>query len=262
MKSIINALRDSSLDEMNVDGQDRFLLHGKMLARKRLLREVFTEFHHMFRRLDERFLTASGARIELGAGVAPIKNSYPDVVATDIVDAKFLDRALDAQNMDLPEQSVRVFYGQNCFHHFPNPSKFFFELERVLPPGGGAILLEPHYGPFASFLYKRLFSTEGFDKNFPTWETPATGPMNGANQALSYVVFVRDRRRFEKEHPSLKIVHEECCGNYLKYFLSGGLNFKQLCPDALNPLVNFMQWCLTPFQRLLALHHVVVIKRV
>lgn len=262
MKSILNALRDSSLDQLDVDGQNRFLLHGKMLARKRLLREVFEEFHHLFRKLDERFLTASGTRVELGAGVAPIKNSYPDVLATDIVDGPFLDRTLDAQAMDLPDQSVRVFYGQNCFHHFPDPARFFHELERVLPPGGGAILLEPYYGPFASFLYKRLFATEGFDKQFPSWQTPATGPMNGANQALSYIVFVRDRVRFEKEHPALKIVHEERCNNYLKYLLSGGLNFKQLCPDALSPVVGFLQWCLRPFNRLLALHHVVVIKRV
>ena len=115
----------------------------------------------------------------------------------------------------MDDGSVRVVFGQNCFHHFPRPERFFLELERVLPLGGGVILLEPYYGPFASFLFKRLFKTEGYDKNFPSWETPAAGPMNGANQALSYIIFVRDKHAFQQKFPTLKIVHTEPCTNYL-----------------------------------------------
>lgn len=261
MKFILGLLRDSSMDNLDIDGRDRLVAHGRMLARKRLLREVFVEFHHLFRRLDEHFFSARGARFELGAGVAPMKQSYPDVIATDVVQGPQLDQVLDAEAMQVENSSVRVFYGQNCFHHFPHPTRFFRELERVLAPGGGAILLEPYHGPLASFLYKRLFATEGFDKEFPSWETPSAGPMNGANQALSYIVFSRDRAKFQREHPTLEIVHEERCNNYLKYLLSGGLNFRQLCPAFLSPLVDFAQWCLTPLNRLLALHHVIVIRK-
>ena len=66
------------------------------------------------------------------------------------------------------------------------------------------ILLDPYYGPFKSFLLKRLSPTEGFDKNFSSWETAVIGPMNGANQVLSYIIFVRDRNKFEKKYPRLK----------------------------------------------------------
>jgi SAM-dependent methyltransferase len=156
---------------------------------------------------------------------------------------------------------VRVVFGQNCFHHFPHPDRFFGELERVLQPGGGVILLEPYFGPFASLLFKRLFTSEGYDKKFPSWETPVAGPMNGANQALSYIVFNRDRREFERRFPSLKIVHEEPCRNYLKYLLSGGLNFRQLVPYWASPLIRALQWALSPLDRWLALHHVVVLRK-
>jgi len=261
MKSLFDRLRDPSVANVDVDGSERLNVHRKMLSKKRMLREVFTDFHHIFRRLDERFFTGNGARIELGAGIAPIKDSYPDVLATDVVHGNHLDRILDAEVMDLPEQSVRAFYGQNCFHHFPNPDRFFSELERVLQPGGGAILLEPYYGPFATFLFKRLFRTEGFDKSFPSWQAPVAGPMNGANQALSYIVFVRDRGDFECKYPTLKIVHQVRVGNYLKYLLSGGLNFRQLCPDAMSPLVGFVQRCLSPLNRWLSLHHVIIIRK-
>ncbi len=232
-----------------------------MLARKPMLKNVFTEFHHIFRRLDEKYFTGQGTRIELGAGIAPIRDSYSDVLATDVVNVDHLDRVLDAENMDIPNNSVRVIYGQNCFHHFPHPERFFSEIDRVLSPGGGVILLEPYYGPFASFLYKRLFKTEGFDKEFPSWETPVSGPMNGANQALSYIIFNRDKAVFESKYPNLKIEHQERVDNYLKYLLSGGLNFKQLCPDVMTPLIDFTQWCLSPLNRWLSLHHIIVIRK-
>jgi SAM-dependent methyltransferase len=259
---LLNRLREPSLASMDVDGAERLKLHRAMLDRKPMLRDVFIEFNQLFKKLADRFLPANGLEIELGAGVAPMRDSYPEVLATDVVVSPDLDRVLNAQDMNLADGTVRVFYGQNCFHHFPQPDQFFSELERTLAPSGGAILLEPYYGPLASFLYKRLFSTEGFDKSYPAWETPAIGPMNGANQALSYIVFVRDREEFSRKYPSLEIVHEQRIGNYLKYLLSGGLNFKQLLPDWTVGTISLMEKLLWPLNRWFALHHVIVLRKV
>lgn len=261
MNWIANYLRDSSVKDLNVDGGDRLLIHGKILARKPMLQDVFNSFHHAFDRLDRRFLSAAGLRVELGAGVAPIRDSYPDVLATDLVAGPHLDRVINAEQMDFPDQSVRVIFGQNCFHHFPHPDRFFNELNRVLPDGGGCILLEPYYGPAAAFTFKRLFSTEGYDKQYSAWDTPSTGPMNGANQALSYIVFKRDRAEFQQKYPKLKIVHHEVCNNYLPYLFSGGLNFRQLWPDKALPVLSAFQFALKPFSRLLGLHHIIVLRK-
>ncbi|MBU3612860.1 methyltransferase domain-containing protein [Polynucleobacter sp. MG-27-Goln-C1] len=246
---------------MDIEGVSRLDAHHKMLKKKRMLREVFDEFHHLFKQLNLKFLNGHGLEIELGSGVSLMRDKYPEVLATDIVNAPHLDRVLNAEKMDLEDCSVRVLYGQNCFHHFLHPDKFFGELERVLVPGGGFIMLDPYHGPFAQFLFKRLFKTEGFDKKFPSWETPLCAPMHGANQALSYIVFERDRVKFEQKYPSLKIVHKQTLGNYLKYLLSGGLNFRQILPDKLTGTVSFLEKILTPFQSVLALHHVVVIQK-
>lgn len=262
MKKLFDLFRAPLIADVNIDGDGRLIAHRQILARKQLLREVFIDFHHQFRALDEKYFSVSGSRIELGAGVAPIRESYPDVLATDVVYDPDLDLVLDAENMSLPDGSVRVFYGQNCFHHFSHPRRFFSELDKVLAVDGGAILLEPYYGPFATFLFKRLFKTEGFDKNFPLWETPVLGPMNGANQALSYIIFIRDRDDFEREYPTLEIVHQELCQNHFKYLISGGLNFRQLLPTWLGrPVVNFFQRVLSPFNRWTSLHHVIVIRK-
>jgi SAM-dependent methyltransferase len=262
MKRLLDLLRDPLLDGMDVDGVSRLQLHQKMLEKKRMLREVFTEFHHLFRKLDRQFLSGTGIEVELGAGVSPMRDSYPEVLATDIVEAPHLDRVINAEAMDLADNSVRVIYGQNCFHHFPHPDQFLRELDRVLVPGGGAILLEPYYGPLATFLFKRLFSTEGFDKTYPSWETPVAGPMNGANQALSYIVFIRDRSFLEKKHPSLEIAHQQLAGNYLRYLLSGGLNFRQLLPDSFAGSIGLLEKLLSPLNRWFALHHIIVIRKI
>lgn len=258
---IADLLRDSSLKGMDLDGEDRMVRHRVILSRKPMLQAVFFQFHHLFRVLEQRYLTGTGRQIELGAGVSPMRDSYPEVAATDVVAGAGLDFELNAQAMALDAASVRVFYAQNCFHHFPDPELFFAELERVLTPGGGVILLEPYYGWFASFLYPRMFSTEGFDKNHPSWTVEAAGPMNGANQALSYIVFVRDRERFEAKFPALEIVAQQRVSNYLKYLISGGLNFRSLLPNVLSPLVDLMQFCLRPFDRWLCLHHIIVLRK-
>jgi SAM-dependent methyltransferase len=261
MSGLLDRLREPGADGLDLDGAARLEWHRSVLARKRMTREVFLECHALLCSLDKRYLTGEGIAIEVGAGAAPMHDSYPAVLSADVVYAPHLDCVLDAQRMGLRARSVRVLYAQNAFHHFPEPERFFVELERVLSPGGGAILLDPFYGPAATFLFKRLFRSEGFDKTFPAWETPAAGPMNGANQALSYVIFVRDRGRFEARFPSLRIVHDEPVGNYLRYLVSGGLNFRQLLPDGATAALRLVESVLSPLQRVLALHHVIVLKK-
>lgn len=261
MKWLADRLRAPELEHVDVDGADRLRVHAMMLKKKPMIQAVFSDFHKLFEKLDKKLLAGSGSRIEIGAGVAPMRDSFADVLATDIVPGPTVDMVLDAENMDVPDQTVRLIVGQNCFHHLPHPRKFFSEMERVLEPGGGVILLEPYYGPVASFLFRNLFHSEGYDKGFPHWETPSTGPMNGANQALSYIVFVRDRAEFEKEFPNLQIVHQEVCNNYLMYLMSGGLNFRQIWPNQALPVLKLIQKILSPFNRWLGLHHVVVIRK-
>ena len=249
-------------ENLDVDGANRLDVHAAVLRRKPMLAAVFRECHELMLRLDHStFGDTPGLRIELGAGVAPIAGTYSDVLATDIVPGPGLDAVLDAQCMDLPDDSVRALYGQNCFHHFPDPLGFLTEAERVVAPGGGVLLIEPYYGPLASVVFKRLFASEDFDKTMPGWTTNATGPMHGANQALSYIVFDRDRARFEQELPYLDLVEMFPLGNYPRYLLSGGLNFRQLVPSYTEPALRALESALAPARRVLALHHMIVLRR-
>jgi SAM-dependent methyltransferase len=256
-------LRDPRLEGVDIDTPALMDVHRQILSEKPLMRHVFNEFYDLCVALNRQYLSGAGAEIEFGAGVSLFKQAFPHIISTDIKPSPYLDRVLDAQAMDLPDVSVRVLYGINCFHHLPQPRKFFAELDRVLVPGGGAILIEPYYGAFARLLYKYVHTQEGFDLTQKAWESdqPIRQVMSGANQALSQLVFVRDRTQFESEIPTLEIVHQATLSNYVRYLLSGGVNFKQLIPNLLEGPVKMLEWLMRPIEPLTALHYVIVIRK-
>lgn len=255
-------LKLGSLTGQELNMNARLQTHKRVLQKKPMLEAVFREFHAMFFGYDCKYFgDTPGLRVELGAGVFPVRESFPEVLATDVVMAPHLDRELDAANMDLVSGSVRALYAQNVFHHIPDVEEFFREAIRVIKPGGGIILIEPYYGAAASFLYPSMFASETFDKRMNGWRAPIQGPMSGANQALSYIVFVRDRPRFEELYPELEIVAEEPLANYLRYIASGGLNFHQLLPNWMGGFVKGVECAFWPIRSILALHNIIVIRR-
>jgi hypothetical protein len=84
--------------------------------------------------------------------------------------------------------------------------------------------------------------------------------MSNANQALSYVVFCRDRRQFETEFPGLEIVVDRP-HTPLLYLVSGGVNFRQLLPSFCTGLVVGLEWLLTPLHGLLGIQQTVVLRK-
>ncbi len=260
LKNIIRNLADPRLKDVDVDSDELVKVHRQIMLEKPIMNHVFREFYDACINFDKKYFNGNGQRIEIGAGVSFFKDIYPEIISTDIKKADNLDKVLNALDMDLDNNSVRAFYGLNCFHHFPEPRKFFAELQRTLIKGGGCVLIEPYYGPVASKMYKNLFDTEIFDKSQLEWESKS-GYMLGANQALSYIVFVRDKDKFEKEYPELEIVRMKVMNNYLRYLISGGLNFRSLLPSFMSPVIKFMEFIISPLNRIFGLHHVIVIRK-
>ena len=254
-------LAEPRLAGVDVDRPDLVDVHRRILATKPLTRAVFSELYRECRAADERCLTGDGLRVEIGAGSSFLKELYPDVLTTDIKDAPGIERIVDAMAMPFGDGSVRAVYAIHAFHHLSDPAAFLKELERVLQPGGGCILVEPYYGPLASFMFRRIFTTEGFDPHQRSWQTPTSGPMAGANQALSYVVLVRDAREVARRFTDLEIVERRPLRNWLRYTLSGGVNFRTLAPGWADPVLGAVEWVLSPLARWLAIHQLIVLRR-
>lgn len=261
-KKIRTWLQEPRLIGVDPDSEEMLSIHSKVLYEKPMMREVFSEFYDVCIGLDKKYFSDSKAkRVEIGAGVSFFKKKYPEIISTDIKKAENLDMVVDAQNMPFENNSIRAIYGINCFHHFPNPDLFFNELDRVLEKGCGCILIDPYYGTIAKRFYKKIFDTETFDMTQKEWVNESLGFMNGANQALSYIVFKRDKEKFEKRYPDLEIVIQKPLNNYMRYILSGGLNFRQILPSFFSPVIKFFEFLFIPFNSIVALHHIIVIRK-
>ena len=255
-------LVDDSLRSLDVDSIEYSLAHRRILLRKVMLRRMFENFYLECRLMDlTYFQDCPGKRVEIGSGSGFIGDVYPDVLTSDIKELPFVDVVFRADQMPFPQASLRAVYAINVFHHLADPRRLFRELLRVLHPGGGIVLIEPFYGLFARWLFRNLHASEGFDPAAPHWESPAqTGPVSNANQALSYIVFERDRKQFEREFPGLALVFARP-HTHLWYLVSGGVNFKQLAPDLFALPVQFAERLLGPLNRWIALQHTIVLRR-
>jgi SAM-dependent methyltransferase len=248
---------------VNVDDNSFLDIHRSILTEKRLLRSAFETFYHDMTSLCDQLLPADGMEIELGTGAGFFKDHRPGLVTSDIRKGSNIDMSLDAQNMSLPDNSVRCIYAINVFHHLPDPELFFSELNRVLRTGGGCILIEPHGGFASAMLHRRLHSDEHFDPDAPGWQTAdIAGPLSGANQALAHIVFKRDLDRFKAQYGQyLEIAYQGFSLNALRYLLSGGLNFRQLLPSAFEPLLRMLESLGRPLARHWSLHQIIVIRK-
>ncbi|MDY7577616.1 class I SAM-dependent methyltransferase [Herbaspirillum sp. RTI4] len=260
MQFIINILREKNMSTIDVDSHARLAAHEKMIQKKKMIAGVFKEFYDICAASNAKYFSGSGKVLEIGSGVGQIKKYYPDVITSEVIESPIVDMVIDATKMDIKDGSLRAVYGLNCFHHISDPRSFFKECERVLHKGGGVVLIDPYYGLLANSFYKKAFPTEFFDKNQKSWSTDS-GVMLDANQALSYVVFVRDRAIFEKEFPGMEIVETRVLNNYIRYVFSGGLNFKQLIPNIFTPILKIVEILMIPLRNVLGLHHVIVIKK-
>ena len=255
-------LTDPEVAGCDPDSTEFAIAHRRVVQRKAMVRGLFASFYAECRAMDRRHFGATpGARVEIGSGSSFMAELYPDVIMTDVIPVPFVQIVLSAEEMPFGDGTLRSVYGINVFHHLTQPRRFFRECHRVLHPGGGVVLIEPYHGPLARFIFRNLHGSERFDPSVLSWETEAgTGTMSGANQALSYIVFTRDRHRFDREYPELELVVDRP-HTHLRYLLSGGVNFRQLIPSSFGDAVAKLEDLLAPFNHWLALQHTIVVRR-
>lgn len=255
-----NYLKEKSLVNLCVDEDDILVEQKKIIKKKKLLKDIVFSYYRKFISFDELYFSGKGKKVELGAGTSLIKELFPEVVTTDIRSHRDLDCTIDSQDMNFKNESIRSILGVNCFHHFPKPHFFFKELQRVLIPGGGCVLIEPYFGIFSRWFFNRLHETEFFDMNQKGW-TQEVDVMSKANQALSYIVFFRDKKEFNNKYPNLEVIHHEIINNTFTHLFSGGLNYKQLVPDFLVFFVKVFDFMLQPLIKYIGLHHIIVLRK-
>lgn len=121
-------------------------------------------------------------------------------------------------------------------------------------------MIEPWNTSWSRFVYTKLHH-EPFDPGATSWRFERGGPLSSANVALPWILLVRDRERFERAFPELRVV-EPHLTMPIRYLLSGGVSMRPLVPSwSFVPLRVAEEMC-RPFMSSMAMFaHIVLVRR-
>ena len=189
--------------------------------------------------------------VEIGSGLSYLRELRPEIIASDITPGN-VDLALDGRCLPFRDGSVRALLLTHVFHHIPDVASFLREAERVLVPGGVVSMVDETHTPFARFFFS-VFHPEPYNDRATEWSFPAGHTMLDSNQALSWMVFFRDRDRLRKIAPQLTLERWSYLP-WFSYLLSGGVNLRSFIPRRLAPASRSLDRALTPLDGAFAIH--------
>jgi hypothetical protein len=122
-------------------------------------------------------------------------------------------------------------------------------------------MVEPWASTWSEFIYIN-FHHEPFDTQSDLWEFPSSGPLSGAHAAMPWIIFQRDRERFELEFPGWQVERVTPLMPFA-YLLSGGVSFRPLMPAWSFRLVHwFESVLLAPIMPRLAMFaHILLVRK-
>jgi SAM-dependent methyltransferase len=197
--------------------------------------------------------------VEIGSGLSFIRKRRPEIVASDITPGH-VDLVLDGRFLPFRDNSVRALLLTHVFHHIPDVANFLCEAERVLVPGGVISLVDETHTPFARFFFS-VFHPEPYNDRTAEWSFPPGHTMLDSNQALTWMVFFRDRDRLSKVAPALTLERWQYLP-WFSYLLSGGVNLRSFIPRRMASVFGGIDRALKPLDGAFAIHwHLTVRKR-
>ncbi|MBN2308515.1 MAG: class I SAM-dependent methyltransferase [Candidatus Hydrogenedentes bacterium] len=240
---------------LDMDAPETTALRQRLFREKPFLRRLYGEFHARM----AAALPAEGGRVlELGAGGGP-EPAFPDLIRSELFPVPGIAAVLDGRVLPFRAGSLRGIVMTNVLHHIPEPRRFFAEAARCVRPGGAVVMLEPWLSTWSRFVYGRLHyepCTPGMEE----WRVTGDGPLTGSDEALPWVIFERDRARFEEEFPVWRVdaVTPACP---FRYLLSGGVSMRSLMPGWTFGLWRGVERCLEPWMGFWAMFAYIVLRR-
>jgi SAM-dependent methyltransferase len=208
-------------------------------ARQRVIEERFRNLDFLLRSRYEwmnAYIKPGMNIIEIGAGAgfSPLYLNPPPVL-TDAANNLWINKYVDATNMDIESRSVDVLIASHTIHHFYSPFRFFKEASRVLKVNSVLLIQEINTSLLMRFLL-RLMRHEGWSYHVDVFDENAIvndpSDLWSANCAVPELLFGSNDTvaQFESCFPSLNVLRNELC-ECLIFPLSGGVIAKTRVPQ-------------------------------
>jgi hypothetical protein len=183
-------------------------LRNQIIASKPFLKCIYDEW---YRTLAHELPAGDGQVLELGSGAGYCERYIPGLITSEIFHCSRAKVVADAQQLPFADGSLRAIVMTDVFHHMPK-----------------ILMIEPWVTPWSRLVYTRLHH-EPFRPEAEDWSFSSTGPLSGSNQAIPWIVFVRDRCKFESLFPELSIERIRPFMPF-RYLVSGGVGLRNLMP--------------------------------
>jgi len=219
------------LENLELDDPQLTARRGKILKKKKFLRQIYEDWYRL---IKQRMETVDGLCLELGSGAGFIDGVIDGIYKSDIMLIPRIHLVLDSIACPLADGSVAAIAMVDVLHHIPRAEIFFSEVARVLVDGGLVVMIEPWITGWSKWVYTHLHH-ESTIPTSPEWHFESSGPLSGANQALPWIIFERDRPIFERKFSSLEILEIQPMMP-LRYLLSGGFTTLLGAPGWMYPL--------------------------
>jgi SAM-dependent methyltransferase len=228
--------------ELELDDPLTTQLRRQIIQSKPALREIYREWYEEIARSlppgDEPVL-------EVGSGAGFLHHFIPGLITSEIFPSPEAQVVLDASSLPFADGVFRAIVLVDVLHHIPRPRDFFSQAARCVKVGGALVMIEPWVSAWSKVIYGK-FHHEPFRPEAAQWEFPQGGPLSGANGALPWILFLRDRNQFEMEFPcwEIQLIRP---GLPFRYLASGGVSMRSFLPAAGFDLLRWLENCLQPW---------------
>ena len=242
--------------DVDLDDPRTTQLRHQVIRQNAFLSQIYSSWYTMI------MLTVpqgSGQVLELGSGAGFLSRYIPDLITSEIFFDHSLRITLDGQCLPFSAGALKAVVMTDVLHHIPAVRTFFSEAARVVRPGGVISVIEPWVSQWSRFVYARLHH-EVFEPEANSWEFSSSGPLSGANAALPWIIFRRDRQQFELEFPGWRVERITPLMPFA-YLISGGVSMRPLMPGWSYRMFSALESSLTSIMPRLAMFAQVVLRR-
>ena len=215
-------------------------LRRRIIQEKPSLSQIYQEWYQS---VSSSLPKGEEPVLEVGSGGGFLGSYLPDLITSEIFQTEDVQVVLDATRLPFGDGVLRAIVMIDVLHHISQPRRFIAQAARCVRARGALVMIEPWVSNWSRLIYSR-FHHEPFRPEAEEWEFPPAGPLSGANGALPWIMFLRDRDRFEKEFPSWEIKSIRPILPF-RYLASGGVSMRNLLPrmafDFLRRLEHFLE---------------------